>query len=457
MGISPTSWFKHKRAKKHTPFGYRSSRERVETYFWGPRDISRHSRWPRALRIHGSVAPKLIIPMFCIACWTALIVVISEKVYSIDVHPIVITVLGLVVGLALNFRSNSAYERYMDGRKMWSALGATSTSLARHIWLHVHERREVPKSDLMDKITALNLIIAFVIALKHKLRFEPYTQYEDLNDLVSHLETFAAVAGEPTATSTSGIRDIGEMLNIPMARSNPRREIKKAEKPLGNLPLELLSYISAYLAEVFANGTFTLGIAQNHAMNNMNDLHTILATTDRVLNTPVPVAYSICISQITWLYVLTLPFQLVQLTEWLTIPITILTSYIILSILSIGNEIENPFGTEVNDLPMEIYCAQITSDIAIIASISPAQLQQNFKNVASRPLYPISSAPASFWKKRPEQEIREALRFRATVSKGTMWKRMNNTSSTLMRLQNICFRIPKSISFHSCGLNSVES
>ena len=77
----------------------------------------------------------------------------------VNIHPIVITVLGLLVGLALNLRSQTAYERYMEGRRMWAHLGASSTSLARHIWLHVKEGEEPhSKEILIGKTTALNLV-----------------------------------------------------------------------------------------------------------------------------------------------------------------------------------------------------------------------------------------------------------------------------------------------------------
>jgi putative membrane protein len=61
-------------------------------------------------------------------------------------------------------------------------------------------------------------------------------------------------------------------------------------------------------------------------------------------------------------YLLILPFQLT---------ITVTSAYIVLGILSIGNELENPLGTEVNNPPLENYCEQIVTDIKRIAAISP--------------------------------------------------------------------------------------
>ncbi|OAG02183.1 uncharacterized protein CC84DRAFT_1126339 [Paraphaeosphaeria sporulosa] len=394
----------------------------------GPRDIRRHSKWPRALRMHGSVAPKLVAPLLGIGMWSALITTISEKVHTINVHPIVITVLGLVVGLALNLRSQTAYERYMEGRRMWAMLGASATSLARHIWLHVKEGEgSRAKTILISKTAALNLITGFVIALKHKLRFEPYATYDDLHPLIAHLDTFAINAGEPEPPRRAFLcKKVGYWMGFPMARSNPRKQIKRAKHPVGNLPLEILSHLSAYLTEQIDMGTFELGIAQNQSMNVMNDLHHILATTERVQTTPLPLAYSITISQITWVYLLTLPFQLTTLTGWLCIPITITTAYIVLGILYIGNELENPFGTEVNNLPLENYCEQIVSDVHVIAAISPAIMKAQIHAPQSQLLYPLSLETRELWSSRSEDEIRVALTQRADPSKTDMWERLND-------------------------------
>lgn len=82
----------------------------------------------------------------------------------------------------------------------------------------------------------LNLIVAFAIALKHKVRFEPYTQYDDLEDLVSHLDTFARSAGTPNRKlkEINTWRKVKFLLRL--AEPNPRAELKQAKRPLGNLP-----------------------------------------------------------------------------------------------------------------------------------------------------------------------------------------------------------------------------
>lgn len=96
------------------------------------------------------------------------------------------------------------------------------------------------------------------MSLKHYLRYEPYAHYEDLNTLVAHLDTFANAAQEPEVKGKSKRtpwKALGEHLGLSFATSNPRKAIKQATKPLGNLPLEILIYLSAYVEEVTKNGT----------------------------------------------------------------------------------------------------------------------------------------------------------------------------------------------------------
>jgi putative membrane protein len=106
--------------------------------------------------------------------------------------------------------------------------------------------------------TCLNLIVAFSLALKHRLRHEPYADYEDINSYMENLNTYAKVANKGVSLDEpkdSWWQKCGEFLGLPWAEKNPRRRIKHAKKPLGNLPLEILQHISGYLDSVIDNGT----------------------------------------------------------------------------------------------------------------------------------------------------------------------------------------------------------
>jgi putative membrane protein len=138
-------------------------------------------------------------------------------------------------------------------------------------------------------------------------------------------------------------------------------------------------------------------------------LNEVLVGVDRVLQTPLPIAYSIAISQITWVYVMMLPFQLWEELRWVTIPGCIFAAYIILGIAAIGREIENPFGMDVNDLPLEAYCEELECDIDYIMSNPVPKPSEFFRNGMNMPIYPLSHKSFDGWMGRSKQDIRDAL------------------------------------------------
>lgn len=189
----------------------------------------------------------------------------------------------------------------------------------------------------------MNLILAFAISLKHNLRFEPAIAYKDLVGLVGHLDTFAKDAHDPEFLKPrpkSIWKSAGEYLGVSFAESNPRKMIKRAKKPLGHLSLEILNHLSAYiehcdqeklvpsalqqgqLSRFFANGFVISATIQltNGLVSAISSFNEVLTGAERVRDTPLPAAYSIAVSQISWIYILVLPFQLVSLMQWVAIP-----------------------------------------------------------------------------------------------------------------------------------------
>lgn len=172
----------------------------LDEYFEGPRDIRQFSRVPLCLRLYGSVLPKMLAPLLFVGLYAATITSLCEYVYDLGIDSILLTVLGFIVGLALSFRFSTAYERFSDGAKYWTALTLNARVLARIVWVFVHERHEVEesvgKADLLGKLSAINLLNAYASAMRHRLRFEPAIKYVDLAPLVHHLDTMAGRADQ---------------------------------------------------------------------------------------------------------------------------------------------------------------------------------------------------------------------------------------------------------------------
>ncbi|XP_014559057.1 hypothetical protein COCVIDRAFT_24548 [Bipolaris victoriae FI3] len=410
--MSPRSW-RHRAVTYQVPSRRQTTGSLdAEDYFVGPRDMAKHSKWPYFMRMHGSVFPKMILPLIVITIWATAITCISQFVYPLVVSNLLLTVLGFVVGLAISFRTSTAYERYTEGRKYWSQLIFVSQNLARTIWIHTKEREgELGKEDLLNKLSALNLLNAYACSIKHRLRFEPGIDYPDLRDRVEFLDTFARAAEVdiPAPADKKKLKAVGEYLGVTFAESNPRKRIKRSKKPLGNLSLEILNHISAYVHSLIENETLTIGLYQNQAITSIVQLNEALIGMDRVLQTPLPIAYSIAISQITWVYVMMLPFQLWDSLRWITIPGCIFAAYIIIGLSAIGREIENPFGHDVNDLPLEAFCEELEMDIDYITSQPPPVAREYMRRDGNMPIWPLSHKNYSGWMARSKQDIRDAL------------------------------------------------
>jgi ion channel-forming bestrophin family protein len=362
------------------------------------------------LRLHGSIIPSMIMPLILVAMWTTAITSVSVFVYdgkatiewkhlgnnqklitaiTVSVDKVLLTVLGFVVGLSLSFRSSTAYERYSEGRRYWAQLSLSTQNLARLVWIYADERPDSIKDDVLRKVSLCNLLASFAYALKHKLRFEPFTHYEDLDIRIRHVVTLAHEAERRDWREPSFLRRVGRLLGLPMADSNPRKLIKYAKQPLGNVPLEILGYCSAIIKEMFDDGTLKAPPFQTQALTLLSQMNDVLIGTDRVLNTPLPIAYSIAITQITWVYIMLLPFQLFSSLKWITIPATLFAAYIILGLSMIGAEIENPFGDDVNDLPLDLFCRHISQEIDIITSRPPPTTSDIVKREDNALLFPL--------------------------------------------------------------------
>lgn len=288
-----------------------------------------------ALQLRGSVAPTVFPRVLLCGIFGFLIslvdyfgVPIPGKIFG---NVITNVVFNLVLGLLLVFRTNTAYERFWEGRKIWGTIVINIRNLARQIWVGVAENE--PK-DRENKALILKVLVAFAIATKLHLRKEPVN---------SELE----------------------------ALINPDQILKL--KKVKNPPLEVALWIGNYLQQQQNRGCLTSNqlMAMNKLLDNMVEA---LTGCERILRTPIPLAYSIYLKRLLLIYGLLLPFQIVETTNWYTGLIVALISFILLGIEEIGNEIENPFGYDPNDLPLDEICTTILNNIEDLIVLDAKEL-----------------------------------------------------------------------------------
>jgi putative membrane protein len=333
--------------------------------------------------------------------------------YTVEVESSIAAVIGTLVSLTVGFRCATAHTRFYDGRREWANVAATSQKVAQIIWFHVKERHSedpvLGKRDLLAKISCLNLISAFAVALKHKLQFEPYLHYDDLEPFIGHLDTLANAADvRESPTRQSMLEKAGHLLGVTMTISEPQTTIKQASGSLGNIPLEIINHISSYTRDAFANGTLNQP-AFVTALKQINEMNHGMAHCDRILTTPIPMAYSTAIYHVSWAYLILLPFQFVPSLGWYTIIACLTAAYMILGLVMVGTQTENPFGHDMNCLPLDTICDQIRHDVEVLLAFPQTSFLDLVRRDENKPLFPLSQLSARAWEKKSVDEIRQAL------------------------------------------------
>lgn len=281
-----------------------------------------------ALQLQGSVIPSILPRVMLCSAFGFLISIIHQFGFSVSWSILSGVVPSVVLGLLLVFRTNTAYERFWEGRKLWGTLVNTVRNLARQIWGAIAERKQ---EDRKAKIETLRLLVAFAVSIKLHLRSEPLNH--ELEALMS-----------------------SERYQLLHTMNHP--------------PLEIAFWIGDYLQLQHERGC--LNTYQLASMLKLLDtMVDVLGSCERILKTPIPLAYSIHLKQLLLIYCLFLPFQMVGDLNWLTGFVVGLISFTVFGIEEIGIEIENPFGYDANDLPLDTICATMQRNIEDLITLAP--------------------------------------------------------------------------------------
>lgn len=97
--------------------------------------------------------------------------------------------------------------------------------------------------------------------------------------------------------------------------------------------------------------------------DRLNDISAVLAGCERIAYTPIPFAYTLILHRTVYLFCIMLPFALVVDLHYMTPFISVLISYTFISLDCLAEELEDPFGTENNDLPLDAICNAIEIDL----------------------------------------------------------------------------------------------
>ena len=340
---------------------------------------------PRSIilkRVSGRIIPNLIVAAVasaayaCVSRWAP-----EMEVTSVSSLPH--TFLATAMSLLLVFRTNAAYDRYWEGRKIWGRLVNISRNMARMCV------SAMPRDHAYYSAT---LIVMFSYALMHHLQGRREDQpFENLchslrvpQDLrLSLTEPAGSSILQDTTVSSQFLDDDRRMFDNRCCQwiSNSTKLLEGAQlaKMINNSynkPLEVVLQLGVAIrlslqakeeaSQTFANGTgMYMNISSERQMleQSISDLIDAMGACERLVKSPVPLSWSRHTSRLLSLWSLTLPFVLVPLEGFLCIPTVAVISWGIFSIEEIAHILEDPFLCERYSLPLADLCATIEKDI----------------------------------------------------------------------------------------------
>jgi putative membrane protein len=218
--------------------------------------------------------------------------------------------------MLLVFRTNTAYERWWEGRKLWGALVNNTRNLAIKLNVYIPEEHKELREQFRILIT--NYVVAVKEHLRSGVKFDEFEH--------------------------TGMLTIDEM--------------KKAN----HVPNKIASALFFELNQLSERKILTEEkmIVLNAEFQSLTD---ITGGCERIRNTPIPYSYSMFLKKFIFIYVITMPFGFVTDFKYWTILVVIFVFYVLASLELIAEEIEDPFGKDANDLPTDDIAGRIKNNL----------------------------------------------------------------------------------------------
>lgn len=252
---------------------------------------------------------------------------------KITLSTIPFTLIGLPLAIFLGFRNSAAYDRYWEGRKLWGELVLRCRSLSRQCQSFI----QPPSDDLAqasDVAQAQQRMVYRAIAFVHALRLQ-LRGCSDCGELQRWL-------GE------------AEWLCLQAASSKHDALMLDMGKELGHCQRQ--GWIDPCLAASIDSTLSAMSAAA--------------ASCERIKGTPIPFSYTLLLHRTAYLYCFLLPFGLVDTIGFMTPFVVAIVAYTFFGLDALGDEIEEPFGLEPNDLPLDTLCRTI--EINLLESLGEA-------------------------------------------------------------------------------------
>jgi putative membrane protein len=273
---------------------------------------------------HKSDTFRMLLPALLIAAaYSTLLTYFSVQMHYLEFKSttVIHSLLGFVISLLLVFRTNTAYDRWWEGRKQWGDLVNSSRNFA----LKISTMLPVEAKNEKDNLYAL--IGNFPFVLKEHLRGR---------------------------------------FNVNEFEKNKTLSIEALNK-VSHKPNKIIWAIEKEIMEAYKNKYFT-GEQLILLNDEIKTMANVCGACERIKNTPIPYSYSMFLKKFIFAYVFSMPLGFVFDFKYWTAPIVVFIFYAFASLELIAEEIEDPFGSDANDLPTDSIAITIRNNINEIAT-----------------------------------------------------------------------------------------
>ena len=253
-------------------------------------------------------------------------------VHWLDVPWQLVSIVGVAVSFYVGFKNSSSYNRFTEARQLWGGIVNRSRSWAMLVLGHTHPltQGELTAAQVAAQRNLVYRQLAWVNALRLHLRRQPELWHVEVAPLLAPAE----------ATRMQG---------------------------LANPPAQVLLSQTHALRE--ANGLFS-ELQHRTLVEDLRELTNLQGGCERIKNTPFPRQYAFSSQVFVWLFIALLPLGLLGEFEklghghyWLTVPFSVLVSWVFITIELVGHISEDPFENQMNDVPMTALCRSIEIDL----------------------------------------------------------------------------------------------
>lgn len=275
------------------------------------------------LLVRGSILPRIRFTLIVNILVATLVTISHGDLFDLKITltAIPFTLIGLPLAIFLGFRNTSAYDRYCEGRALWGELIHRSRSLSRQCQSLISDPEPADAScGLPDvRVRMIYRAIAFAHALRQHLR---------------------------------NIDDPAEMQAL-LLGPEWRQMLRSSNKP-DFLMLHMGMDLSLCMQERRIDACLASAIDAT-----LSSMASAAAACERIRSTPIPFSYTLLLHRTAYLYCFLLPFGLVDSLGFMTPFVVAIVAYTFFGLDALGDEIEEPFGTDTNDLPLDALCRTI--------------------------------------------------------------------------------------------------